>query len=88
MTDDNKESKLVNKLEVKFSDYAIDNFDPSFDFEDEGGKYIKDQLSIRLLELGPTLKGLRINYYRKKKTKYFILLYWHNKKSLLNCKFR
>ena len=37
MTDDNNESKLVNRLEVKFSDYAIDNFDHSFESEDEGG---------------------------------------------------
>ena len=82
MPNDNKDSKLVNKLEVKFSDYAIDNFDHSFEFEDEGGTYIKDQITVRLVDLGPTLKGLKFNYYRKKKTKYFMLSYWHNKMSL------
>ena len=33
MTDDNKESKLDRGLTVKCSDYAIDTFVPSFDFD-------------------------------------------------------
>jgi hypothetical protein len=82
MTTNEKESKLVNKLEVKFTDYAIDNYSPSFELKDEGGTYTKDQLTIRLLELGPTLKGLKYNHYRKSKKKCFILSYWHKKKSL------
>ena len=82
MANDKKESKLTNKLEVRFTDFAIDNFDHSFEFEDEKGRFTKDQLTIPLVDLGPKLKGLKFNYYRKKKTKYFILSYWYNKKSL------
>ena len=37
MTDDNNESKLVPKLALKFSDYAIDAFVPIFEFKDEKG---------------------------------------------------
>jgi|TARA_Y100000294_G_scaffold129281_1_gene121132 hypothetical protein len=82
-TNNNKtETKLENKLEVNFSDYAIDNFSPSFKFKDEGGEYTKNQLTIRLLNLGPTLKGLKYNYYRKTKNKCFFLSYWYNKRSL------
>ena len=46
MTDDNKESKLVPKLDLNFTDYAIDTFVPSFEFEDEGGTYTKDKIII------------------------------------------
>ena len=62
MTNEHNESKLVNKLEVKFTDYAIHNYNSSFEFKDDEGAYTKDQLTIRLLELGPTLKGLKYNY--------------------------
>jgi len=41
MTNEHKESKLVNKLEVRFTDFAIDNFDHSFEFENEKGKLLK-----------------------------------------------
>jgi len=83
ITNENKtKTKLENKLEVNFSDYAIDSFSPSFKFTDEGGEYTKDQLTIRLLNLGPTLKGLKYNYYRKTKNKCFFLSYWYNKRSL------
>ena len=41
MTTNEKESKLVNKLEVRFTDFAIDNFDHSFEFEDEKGKLLR-----------------------------------------------
>ena len=86
MNETTNASKLVDRLEVKFTNYAIDNFNPSFKFEDEGGKYTKDQITARLTEVGPTLKGLKLNYYREKKTKYFMLSYWLNKKSLtLSC---
>ena len=68
ITNENKtKTKLENKLEVNFSDYAIDSFSPSFKFTDEGGEYTKDQLTIRLGNLGPTLKGLKYNFYRKTK---------------------
>ena len=83
ITNENKtKAKLENKLEVNFSDYAIDSFSPSFKFTDEGGEYTKDQLTIRLGNLGPTLKGLKYNYYRKTKNKCFFLSYWYNKRSL------
>ena len=66
ITNENKtKTKLENKLEVNFSDYAIDIFSPSFKFTDEGGEYTKDQLTIRLGNLGPTLKGLKYNFYSK-----------------------
>jgi len=35
MTNDKKESKLGRELTLKCSDYAIDTFVPSFEFEDE-----------------------------------------------------
>jgi len=44
MTDDNNESKLVPKLALKFSDYAIDAFVPIFEFKDEKGTYVKDRI--------------------------------------------
>ena len=61
MNETTNASKLVDRLEVKFTNYAIDNFNPSFKFEDEGGKYTKDQITARLTEVGPTLKGLKLN---------------------------
>ena len=61
MANDKKESKLMNKLEVRFTDFAIDNFDHSFEFEDEKGRFTKDQLTIPLVDLGPKLKGLKFN---------------------------
>jgi len=78
----NEKKKLPNRLEVKFTNNAINNFVPSFEFKDEGGKYTKDQLTVPLVEVGPTLKGLKLNCYRKKKTKYFNLSYWFKGKSL------
>jgi len=81
MTDDKKESKLVPRLDLNFTDYAIDTFVPSFEFEDERGTYTKDKIVIPF-NLKGNLKGLKLRCYRKKKTKYFMLLYWHNKKSL------
>ena len=56
MTNDNNESKLPNRLEVKFTNYSIDTFVPSFEFKDEGGTFTKDQLTVPLVEVGPTLK--------------------------------
>ena len=35
MTTNEKESKLVPKLDLNFTDYAIDTFVPSFKIEDE-----------------------------------------------------
>ena len=86
MSTTNEKKKLPNRLEVKFTNYSIDTFVPSFEFKDEGGKYTKDQLTVPLVEVGPTLKGLKLNCYRKKKTKYFNLSYWFKGKSLnLSC---
>ena len=44
MTDDKKESKLVPKLDLNFTDYAIDAFVPIFEFKDEKGTYVKDRI--------------------------------------------
>ena len=86
MSTANEKKKLPNRLEVKFTNYSIDTFVPSFEFKDEGGTFTKDQLTVPLVEVGPTLKGLKINCYRKKKTKYFNLSYWFNGRSLnLSC---
>ena len=80
--DEKSKSKLHNRLEVKFTDFAIDNFSPSFKFKDEGGEYTKNQLTIKLTDVGPVLKGLKLNYYRKTQNKYFMLSYWYDKRSL------
>ena len=79
MTTNEKESKLVPKLDLKFSDYTIDTFVPSFEFEDEGGTYTKDKIVIPF-NLKGNLKGLKLRCYRKS-GKRFMLSYWHNKKS-------
>ena len=44
MINNEKESKLVPKLALKFSDYAIDAFVPIFEFKDEKGTYVKDRI--------------------------------------------
>ena len=60
MANDKNESKLVPRLDLNFSDYAIDIFVPSFEFEDEGGKYTKDKIIISF-NLKGNLKGLKFN---------------------------
>ena len=64
MTDDKKESRLGPKLDLNFTDYAIDTFVPSFEFEDEGGTYTKDKIIIPF-NLKGNLKGLKLRCYRK-----------------------
>ena len=80
MANDKNESKLVPRLDLNFTDYAIDIFVPSFEFEDEGGKYTKDKIIISF-NLKGNLKGLKLRCYRKG-GKRFMLSYWLNKKSL------
>ena len=61
MTDDNKESKLVPKLALKFSDYTIDTFIPSFESKDEKGTFTKDRITIPLKVEGNNIcKGLKL----------------------------
>ena len=48
MTDDKKESKLVPKLDLNFTDYAIDTFVPSFVTKDEVGTITRDEISTPL----------------------------------------
>ena len=86
MTDDNNKSKLVHGLAVKCSDYAIDTFVPSFEFEDEKGTYTKNRITIPLkVEGNRILKGLKIRCYTSG-IKSFLLLVWFNNKSLrLGC---
>lgn len=79
MTTNEKESKLVPKLDLNFTDYAIDTFVPSFEFEDEGGTYTKDKIIVPF-KLKGNLKGLKLRCYRKS-GKRFMLSYWHNKNS-------
>jgi len=64
MTTNEKESKLVPKLALNFTDYAIDTFVPSFEFEDEGGTYTKDKIIVPFNPKG-NLKGLKLRCYRK-----------------------
>ena len=59
MTNDNNESKLVPKLDLKFTDYTIDTFVPSFEFEDEGGTFTKDKIIVSF-NLKGNLKGLKL----------------------------
>ena len=64
MTTNEKESKLVPKLALKFSDYTIDTFVPSFEFEDEKGTYTKDRITIPLKVEGNNIcKGLKLRCY-------------------------
>ena len=86
MTDEHNESKLVPKLALKFSDYAIDTFVPIFEFKDEQGTYVKDRITVPLkVEGNKTCKGLKIRCY-KTGVKSFSLSYWLNNKSLkLGC---
>ena len=86
MTNDKKESKLGRELTLKCSDYAIDTFVPSFEFEDEKGTYAKDRITIPLkVEGNRILKGLKIRCYTSG-IKSFLLLLWFNNKSVrLGC---
>ena len=80
MTTNEKESKLVPKLDLNFTDYAIDTFVPSFEFKDEGGTFTKEKIIVSF-NLKGSLKGLKLRCYRGGE-KRFMLSYWHNKKSL------
>ena len=80
MSTANEKKKLVPKLDLNFSDYAIDTFAPSFEFTDEGGTYTKDKIIVSF-NLKGSLKGLKLRCY-KEGGKRFMLSYWHNKKSL------
>ena len=64
MATNEKESKLAHGLTLKCSDYAIDTFVPSFEFEDEKGTYTKDKIIIPF-NLKGNLKGLKLRCYRK-----------------------
>jgi len=45
MTTNEKERKLDPKLALKFSDYTIDTFIPSFESKDEKGTFTKDRIT-------------------------------------------
>ena len=77
-----KTSKLVRKLAVVATDHSIDKFKHSFEFEDENGVIIKEDIIVTLLELPPILKGLKFRYYKKTKVKSFFLSFWQKDKSL------
>ena len=70
--------KLDNKLEdkkasIKFTNYAIDNF--QYDFTDTKGK----SGAVKLENSG--VKGLKLVQYKKSKKKYFIQQFWLDGKS-------
>ena len=70
--------KLDNKLEdkkasIKFTNYAIDNF--QYDFTDTKGK----SGAVKLENSG--VKGLKLFQYKKSKKKYFIQQFWLGGKS-------
>ena len=68
--DDQLEDK---KASIKFTNYAIDNF--QYDFTDTKGK----SGAVKLENSG--VKGLKLFQYKKSKKKYFIQQFWLDGKS-------
>ena len=68
--DDQLEDK---KASIKFTNYAIDNF--QYDFTDTKGK----SGAVKLENSG--VKGLKLVQYKKSKKKYFIQQFWLDGKS-------
>jgi hypothetical protein len=66
--------RLEDKVSIKFTDYAIKNFE--YDFK-PGSKL--RQGGVNFSNSG--LKGLKLFQYRKTKKKYFIQQFWFNGKS-------
>jgi hypothetical protein len=68
------DAKLTDNVSIKFTDYAINNF--QYDFKPESRL---KQGGVKFSNSG--IKGLKLFQYKKSKKKYFIQQFWFNKRS-------
>ena len=68
-----------SKIKLRFTDYAIERFMPSFMVEGKQKDLIDTPFDV---SKNTILKGLKLRVGYKTKKKYFFLRYWFNGKSL------
>ena len=64
-----------SKIKLRFTDYAIERFMPSFMVEGKQKDIIETPFDV---SKNTILKGLKLKVGRKTKKKYFFLRYWFN----------
>ena len=82
--DDKQKLKTRSKFKLRFTDYAITNYQSSFHKLDNQGNIIgvRNETNTPFDSTKNSfLKGLKLRQYRKSNNKFFVLQFWYQSKA-------